>query len=156
VSKSPATARVGTPRWAYLVDAVVFGLAGIACWIVLFGGIRLGFLFGNISLTSSLVFLYAAFSLLAVRHLVRRQPTILEFHPADLDGTTDLDPVSALSGPYHADPVTKRGDVDGGVWFDAGTVRRVLFHLARGVLNDRQTRVSVRKSYCREIPFRSG
>jgi Mannosyltransferase (PIG-V) len=73
VSSQPAASEF-TPRWVRLADFAALGLAALALWIAMVGGLR-QVVFGRVvSVTSPIVVLYGACSLLLVRHLLYPRP----------------------------------------------------------------------------------
>jgi Mannosyltransferase (PIG-V) len=64
------------PLWVKLVDAIAGLMLLLFGSVAMFGGMRFDFAFGGLSLTSAPLVLILALGLLAVRHVVVRQPAI--------------------------------------------------------------------------------
>lgn len=90
------------PVWVTASDGVAAGLVLLATWIALTGGTRY-FVFETIvSLRSSLLFLYAAGALQAVRHLLFPRPSLID-RLVSLDAAIHARPALAASlGPFLA------------------------------------------------------
>jgi hypothetical protein len=77
-SDTDAVEERGIPRHVRLADAAALVLAGVALWIATPGGHRYLVFGAVVSLRSPLLFMYAAASVLIVRHLLWPRPTALQ------------------------------------------------------------------------------